>query len=529
MRIIYIVFLTFILNTVWGQTVALPDNNLRDKLIASYPQVMQGNLLDISKAALLTGSLDLRFSNIVDASGIEYFKSIITLDLSNNQLTTIPDISGITGLINFYANNNNLTSLPDMSLLHLSDFQVVNNKLTALPNLSGSTNLSYIFCSNNNLTAFPPISQYPTLKKLVCGQNPIATNFIDVSNNLNLTELHVHRTGIDTIIGLNKLTNLTTIYAWSNNIKSFKGLDLITPLNICVIYDNPFTELPNMQNKTSLNTLIIHTALLTFEDLQPVLQNPPTTFIYAPQRLMPFPDIFPRAENDISISYPVDSPLSSNMYVWRKNGVVIDSSSSPTLTFHPIKITDTGTYQLKVYNPYIPNIRIESTEFKIKVLPCIEIDIPSTLDIISKDCSKGYKIDFSQNIISGGTPPYSFVLVTNTTQKNITYPLVENLEAGNYQLKIIDSKFCSATDKFTLNKIDHCDPVITPNGDGVMDSYYIERNVKYSVYNIQRELVNTIQGPIVWDGTDRNGVLLDAGLYVLITEGEKPIYLTIIR
>jgi Leucine-rich repeat (LRR) protein len=528
MRFIYIIFLYFIINITWSQTVVLPDNNLRDKLIASYPQVMQGNLLDISKAALVTGTLDLRSSNIVDATGIEYFTSIVTLDISYNQITTLPDISGITGLTNFFASNNKLSSLPDMSSFHLSDFQVANNLLTEFPDLSGSTNLFYIYCSNNNLTEFPPISQHPTLKKLVCGQNPITSTFIDVSNNINLTELHVHRTGIDTIIGLHKLSNLTTIYAWSNNIKSFKGLDLITPLVTCVIYDNPFTDLPNMLNKPNLNSLIIHSALLTFEDLQPIIPNPPPTFIYAPQRPQPFPNMFPRAESDFSISYPIESPLSSNIYVWRRNGVVIDSSSSPTLTFHPIKITDSGTYLLRVYNPFISNIRIKSTEFKITVLPCIELKIPQ-LNIVSKDCSNGYTVDFSSNIVSGGTPPYTFLLVTNTSQKNITYPLVENIEAGNYQLKIIDSKYCSAIDNFILNKIDNCDPVITPNGDGVMDSYYIERNAKFSVYNIRRELVNSLQGPIIWDGTDRNGVLLDAGLYVLITEGEKPIYITIIR
>ena len=75
MRILCITFFFLSINVSFSQTVALPDNNLRDKLIASYPQVMQGNLLDVSKAALLSGILNVSFANIVDATGVQYFKN----------------------------------------------------------------------------------------------------------------------------------------------------------------------------------------------------------------------------------------------------------------------------------------------------------------------------------------------------------------------------------------------------------------------------------------------------------------------
>jgi Leucine-rich repeat (LRR) protein len=528
MRIIFILFFSLIIQVGFCQLVTLNDINLTEKLKDSYSQVMQGNLLDTVKAATLTGALDLRYSGIVDATGVEYFKGINTLDIGTNQLAIVPNLSKITGLINFYATNNNLTSLPDMSTLHLVDFQVSNNKLTALPNLSGSTGLVSLYCSNNNLTQFPPISQFPQLRRLVSGQNPISASFIDVTPCIQLIELHVHRTGINTIIGLEKLTSLTTLYAWTNNITSFRALDLITPLTICVIFDNPFSEMPFMQNKPALNMLNVYGALLTFEDIQPVLLDPPATFIYTPQREIPFADITARADNNYTISYPVPAPLSTNRYVWIKNGVVIDSSASASHTFTPLKSTDAGAYQLKVYNTSITTLILNTNTFNITVLPCIELQIPS-VDIVSKDCSKGYTIDFSQNQISGGTPPFTYELVTNSTRKNTTYPLVENIEAGNYFLKVVDSKLCSATDDFTLNRIDGCDPVITPNGDGITDTYFIEKKGKVSVYDLHRALVNTLQGPIIWDGTDRNGILLDAGLYILIAEGEKPIYLTIIR
>ena len=529
MRILFIAFFYLTIQVAFGQLVILNDTNLRDKLILSYPQVMQGNFLDGSKAAALTGTLDLRFANIVDATGVEYFKNINTLDLSNNNvLTNVPNLSSITGLLNFYATNNKLTLLPSMASLHLLDFQVVNNQLTSLPDLSGSTGLLSLFCSKNKLTQFPPITQFPSLMKLVSGENPISNNFIDVSPCIHLTELHVHKTGIDTIIGLKKLTSLTTLYAWTNNIKSFKDLDLITTLTICVIFDNPFADLPYIQNKTGLNTLNASSGLLTFEDIQPVLQNPPSTFYYAPQRFIPYADVTARVENMYTLSYPVNSPLSTNIYVWIKNGTVIDSSTSASYIFNPLKNTDAGIYQLKVYNTSITTLTLSTNTFTINVLPCIELSIPS-INTTSKDCSKGYAIDFSQNQQAGGTAPFTYELATSSSKKNIAYPIVENVEAGNYFLTVTDAKNCTATDNFTLNKIDNCDPVLTPNGDGIMDTYFIELTGKVSVYDLKRTLVNTLQAPTIWDGTDRNGVLLDAGFYILIKEGEKPIYLTIIR
>src|SRR4051812_35634572 len=111
MRIIFIAFFLLSINTAFSQLITLNDDALRDKLIASYNQVMVGNQLDISKAATLMGSLNLSYANITDATGIQYFTSIISLDLSHNVITTVPNISATTGLINFYASYNKLTSL----------------------------------------------------------------------------------------------------------------------------------------------------------------------------------------------------------------------------------------------------------------------------------------------------------------------------------------------------------------------------------------------------------------------------------
>lgn len=511
----------------FGQLVSLPDVNLRNKLLASYPQVMTGNQLDVAKAAAHTGTLDLRNSNISNATGIQYFTGISTLDLTNNQLATIPDISGISGLINFYATYNQLTSLPDMSALtQLKDFQVMHNKLTSLPDLSRATGLLILYCTDNLITALPPLTQFPNLMQLVIGDNPFA-NPIDFSPCTNLRGLHIHKIGTDTIIGLEKLTKLTTLFAWGNNIRDLSGLDSITTLTLASIFNNPLSDLPYVANKPGLNQLDAASCLLTFEDIIPVLLDPPATFTYSPQRVIPFSDVTARAENALTLSYPIDNPHPGNKYVWIKNGVKIDSSASPSFTFNPLTFADSGSYVLKVYNPSVPTLTLKSDTFKVVVKPCVELDL-SSISILSKECGKGYAIDLS-NTSTGGTAPFTYELSSGSHKKKHHDQVIENVAAGKYELSIIDSKNCSAKGSFTLDRIGNCDPVITPNGDGIADSYFIDKPGKAKIYDLKRRLVNTLEAPIVWEGTDQNGALLDAGYYVIILEGQNPVHITIIR
>ena len=529
MRIFLGLIVFFTIQIAFGQLVSLPDANLRNKLLASYPQVMQGNQLDIAKAAVLAGTLDLRNSNITDATGIQYFTSIITLDLNNNQLTTIPDISAINGLVNFYASNNKLTSIPDMtSLTQLRDFQVMNNQLTALPDFSGATGLLFLYCSNNKITVLPPLTLFPNLINLVIGENPF-TNPIDFSPCTNLKELHIHKTGTDTIIGLEKLTKLTMLYAWRNNIRDLSGLDSIKTLTLCLAFENLLKDLPYIANKPNLNSFNVYGCLLTFEDIIPVLQQtPPATFVYQPQLPIPFQDITARAENSLTLSYPIDTPHPANKYVWIKNGVKLDSSSSPNFTFNPLTFPDSGNYILKVYNPSAPLLKLRSDTFKISVRPCIEFSLPS-VSILSKECGKGYAIDLSNAQIDGGTAPFTYELNNGFQRKKHSDKVIENVVAGNYKITVIDSKNCTASDDFILNRIEKCDPVITPNGDGIADTYYIEQSGKVKVYDLKRKLVNTLEAPTLWDGTDQNGALLDAGYYILIMDGQSPVHISIIR
>lgn len=521
--------LLFFVSYANAQTVALPDVNLRNKLIANYPQVMQGNELDIAEAATLPGILDLANSNISNAEGIQYFTSITTLRLSGNQLSSLPDISGLSSLENFYASDNQLVNLPDFSNMeNLRDFQVMNNQLTELPDFTNNNDLRSLYCSNNQLRTLADLSHLPQLHNLVMGNNPIE-QILDFSLCPNLLQLHIHKIDTDTIIGLADLTKLEVLFAWENRIKDLSELNENTTLKELVVFHNALKDLPVLDNKPDLDVLDINSNLLTFEDIVPIidLAAAPEPLVYSPQKNFTIPDQFFRAENDKQISYPVANALAGNSYNWYKNGNLV--SSSETLAFNPVSYSDSGTYYLEVTNNNAPDLTLSSDSFYVHIDPCLEFSYP-VADVLNKDCSSGYSITLANAGLQGGTAPLSYTLENETYEQTFTKEEIENLPAGRYKITVSDAKKCSVQDEFLLEKISGCDPVLTPNGDGVGDTFFIEEEGQVLIYNYNRELIRTLTGPTTWDGTDDNGDTVDVGYYIIIPQNTlSPTYITIIQ
>ena len=511
---------------VFAQTVTLPDINLVNKLKEDYPQVMQGDELLLAEAANLTGGLNVSGANITDATGIEHFTSITSLRLSFNQLSSIPDISSITGLSYFYADHNQLTSLPDMSSMsQLTDFQVHNNSLTELPTLPSS--IVQVYSGNNQLNTLPDLASLPNLEVLVIGNNPLEQT-IDFGRATNLKQLHVHQTGLDSIIGLAKLEQLTTLYAWGNNISNFSAIDSITTLNTCVISDNPLQNLPYFENKPDLNYLDITNNYLSFEDLLPLFDgDTPMLFFYAPQRDIFIQDHVERALSSVTFTSPVDDNVTTNTYVWKKNNTVLDSSSSNSFTINSLAEENAGEYTLTIYNSELTEITLHSNSFELNVLPCMEL--VSTVEVLDQNCTEGYTISLENNNITGGVAPFEFHLQSSAFEVSAENSETKEVPAGAYTLEVTDARGCVAESQFTLDRIENCDPVFSPNGDGYADTYFIKEEGTVKIYDVSRNLITELQAPTTWDGTTKDGAPLDAGYYILIVEDDKVINLTLVR
>ncbi|MFM6621944.1 MAG: COR domain-containing protein [Dolichospermum sp.] len=117
-------------------------------------------------------TLDLRNNQLTTLpEAIAQLSNLSGLDLRNNQLTTLPEaIAQLSNLRELYLSDNQLTTLPE-AIAQLSNLTVLylrNNQLTTLPEaIAQLSNLSGLYLSNNQLTTLPEaIKQLSQLEKL---------------------------------------------------------------------------------------------------------------------------------------------------------------------------------------------------------------------------------------------------------------------------------------------------------------------------------------------------------------------------
>ena len=169
-------------------------------------------------------TLDVSNMNISDLTGIEDFTALWSLNCANNQLTNL-DVSNSTGLNLLHCGFNQLISLDisnntGLNMLHCSD-----NQLTSI-DLSNNLSLQYLDCENNQLTNLD-ISNNPALIGLDCSNNQLTS--LDVSNNPALA------------YGLDCSNNqLTSLDVRNGNNVNFNYFDATNNPNLnCISVDDP--------------------------------------------------------------------------------------------------------------------------------------------------------------------------------------------------------------------------------------------------------------------------------------------------
>ncbi len=529
---IILIGLMLIASRSYSQTYALPDTSLRNKLMASYPFVMTGGKLNIAAAGAMTGPLYLGNANISNADGVQYFTKVNMLDLSINQLINLPNISGLTQLVYLYLSYNRLVAAPSLSsFTNLVEFQAAYNQLTSLPSFASNTNLLNIYCQNNKLTSIPNISMLTNLQILDIGSNTSIHHLPDFSPLVNLKQLHIHQTGIDTIIGLSALSNLTTLYAWGNHIKDLSGLNANTNLIIFQVFDNNLKSLPVLSNKPSLTSVDFSNNYLTFEDILPISSLPGfNSFSYNPQNQVPLSSYVVREKDLVTFNLSIDQGISTNFYIWYKDGNLLTTNQTGIFSINSAAYTDSGKYSVQVYNPGLAGLTLQSDTATLQVTPCLEINSFVT-DVLSEKCKEGTAIQLASINLNGGIAPFNYGIVkTNKTDTLfLTTPQFQSLTPGFYSVIVRDSRMCKAAKNISIKNPAECNIILTPNGDGLMDTYFIEEPGTIKIFDIGRNLIKELSTPAEWDGRKSDGNLVDDGYYAIVVNEKKVIHITVVK
>ncbi|MBT1699214.1 leucine-rich repeat domain-containing protein [Fulvivirgaceae bacterium PWU4] len=336
----------------------LTDVTLSTNLLSDFPDISHNLKLRV---------LQFHNNSIQNLPDLSAHTMLTELDVSSNPLQSLPDLSANTALVHLNIHGTGLPVFPDLSQnINLETVSFGSNpQLPGFPDLSSNLKLTFIACELNNLTSIPDLSALTELQFLICNGNNL-TSLPDLSKNPELRILRCHDNDIVQLPDLSKCPRLEWLYCEDNKLTTLPDLSNSSNLLILKCSGNNLTSLPDL-TKTRIGTasgsvLETFSNQLTFEDLITAASLPTfATLNYAPQKKFSGNSsrtFLPGTQATIDLD--IDDAITSNVYTWYKDNVLIGTTNSNVFTINMVTASDEGNYRATVTNPGVPGLVLES-------------------------------------------------------------------------------------------------------------------------------------------------------------------------
>jgi len=120
----------------------------------------QGTGSDFSKISRLTHLQALAIKNmgISNITFVSNLRSLVSLDLSGNNISSISSLSSLTSLDTLYLNNNRINDISSLrNLRNLTWLQLRNNNISSISALSTLVNINHLALDGNRINDFSPL------------------------------------------------------------------------------------------------------------------------------------------------------------------------------------------------------------------------------------------------------------------------------------------------------------------------------------------------------------------------------------
>ncbi len=179
--------------------------------------------------------------------------------------------------------------------------------------------------------------------------------------------------------------HVTRIELPNNNLAEAFGTLQLSELTTIDLSGNSMSEMDftTLENLTKLTQLKIENNNFTFVDIEPIFsmsnfENFLSNFYYWPQKKISSKENF-AVETGNTIEFDVEEFLISenDELQWYKNGVAINGVTSPKFRKTNAQFEDGGTYYLKITNPIVPVLTLQSFD-KVVSVPFIGAGVPKS-------------------------------------------------------------------------------------------------------------------------------------------------------
>ena len=210
----------------------------------------------------------------LDIDKLKLFTNYKILDLSNQNLTTLESLEGITELTSLNLSSNKLTLEDEKSrnilasMKKLEVLYVNGNQITNLSCINDLKNLKRLSANGNNTFKMKDIENLiPNLLQLTISQTTL--NTINECKVENITKLYIYYSNITQLPDLSKFTELKLLDIRGNQIENPEEIEKITSLTYLDMGNRDLHgKMINFSKLTNLIRLNLNNSLLWSEDLE---------------------------------------------------------------------------------------------------------------------------------------------------------------------------------------------------------------------------------------------------------------------
>ncbi|MBY0757210.1 leucine-rich repeat domain-containing protein [Clostridium sardiniense] len=207
-------------NVIYEPGVNIPDSNLRAALNEILVQTPSTSDITQSQLEGLRGRLTLSNKNISNIEGLQYCINIEGLDLRDNNIRDIKTLAKLTtnklGLLDI--SENPIKYVPDLSnLTILRTFRAEDCNIGDIDSLTVLSDLRELNLSGNKISEVGQLNRLSKLNYLNLNSNNIK-NITSIKNLNELTYLNLGNNQVDDVSSLSSLNKLITLIISDNNI-----------------------------------------------------------------------------------------------------------------------------------------------------------------------------------------------------------------------------------------------------------------------------------------------------------------------